>query len=248
MKKLLPKLVIGLLALAVVGAIVLYVSLGSIVKKGVETLGPQITKVSITLDGASVSPFSGSGSIKGLVVGNPEGYQTASAIRLGEASLAVDAMSIFSDKVRVKSVNIAGPEITFEGGLKGSNLTKILENVEAAAGAGESGGSSKKLQVDEINITGAKISLSATLLGGKAVTVPLPDIHLKNLGTGDEGLTPAELVKEVMTSLTREATKAVAEPLANLGKSAGEAAEKAAGAATEGVKKATEGIRSIFKK
>lgn len=248
MKKLLPKIIIALVVLLVIGGIALFVSLGSIVKKGVETVGPEITKVSIKLDGVTVSPLSGSGAIKGLVVGNPEGYKTESAIKLGEASLALDAMSVLSDKVHVKSVNIAGPEITFEGSLKGSNLTKILDNVQSAAGGGSSGGSSKKLQVDEFNITGAKISISATLMGGKAMTVPMPDIHLKDLGKGSDGVTPAELIKEVMTTITAETTKAVGEQLANLGKNAGEAAEKAAGAATDAAKKTTDSIKGLFKK
>jgi len=250
MKKLLLKLIVGLIVLLVVAAVVLYFSLGSIVKKGVETVGPQVTKVSVTLDSAGVSPLTGSGTIKGLVVGNPEGFKTESAIRLGEASLAVDAMSVFSDKVRVKSVNIVGPEITYETAFKGSNLTKLLENVEASAGAGgaESGGASKKLQVDELSITGGKIHLSATLLGGQAMTVPLPDIHLKDLGTGEAGITPAELVQKVMKEVTSSATKAVAEPLAKLGKNVGEAVEKAGEAVTDSAKKATEGVKSLFKR
>jgi hypothetical protein len=251
MKKLLLKLIVGLVVLLVAAAVVLYFSLGSIVKKGVETVGPQVTKVSVTLDSAGVSPLTGSGTIKGLVVGNPEGFKTDTAIRLGEASLSVDAMSVFSDKVRVKSVSVVGPEITYETAFKGSNLSKLLENVEASAGAGgggESGGASKKLQVDELSITGGKIHLSATMLGGQAMTVPLPDIHLKDLGTGEEGITPAELVQKVMKEVTSSATKAVAEPLAKLGKNVGEAAEKAGEAVTDSAKKATEGVKNLFKR
>lgn len=248
MKKLLPKLIIAIVVLVIIAGVALFLSLNAIVKKGVETVGPQVTKTTVTLESARISPLSGAGGIHGLVVGNPEGYQTPSAIRLGEASLAIDAMSVFSGKVRVKSVRVADAEITFEGSLKGSNLTKLLENVQSVAGGGESTGASKKLQVDEVTITGAKVRLSATVFGGQSATVPLPDIRLTDLGTGEEGITPAELVQKVLAAVTKETTKAVAEPLAKLGKNAGEAVGKAGEEAAEGVKKIGEGLKGIFKK
>jgi hypothetical protein len=255
MRKKLLKVVVVLVILIAVAAGALFYQLGAIVKKGVETVGPQVTKTAVTLDSVSLSPLSGSGSIRGLVVGNPEGFQTPSAIQLGEASLAVDPFSVFSDKVRVKSVIVTGPEITFEGGLKGSNLTKLLENVQASAGTGAGSGAepagtgtTKKLQVDDVRITGAKVHLSATAFGGKSATVPLPDIHLTDLGTGEEGITPAELTQKVLSAVTEQTLKAVAEPLAKLGKGVGEAAGKAGETAVEGAKKMGEGLKGLFKK
>src|SRR5438874_2182334 len=49
--------------------------LGSIIKKGFETVGPQITKTEMKMDGATLSLLSGSGKLKGLFVGNPEGFR-----------------------------------------------------------------------------------------------------------------------------------------------------------------------------
>src|SRR5436190_18164188 len=47
--------------------VILILSLGSIIKKGVETVGPQITRTEMKLDGANVSVFSGSGALKGFM-------------------------------------------------------------------------------------------------------------------------------------------------------------------------------------
>ena len=134
MKKLIIRGIVVLFVLLVlaVGASIYF--LGSIFKKGVETVGPQITKTEIKLDSATLSLLSGSGKLKGLVVGNPEGFKTQSAISVGSVSVGVVAGSVFSDKVRVTQVNVQAPEITFEGGLKGNNLSKLLDNVQAAAG------------------------------------------------------------------------------------------------------------------
>src|SRR5947207_3795995 len=185
MKKLIIRVVVVLLVLLVVAVGASIYFLGSIVKKGVETVGPQITGTEIKLDSATLSLLSGSGKLKGLLVGNPEGFKTESAIKVGAVSVGVAPGSVFSEKVHVTQVNVQAPEITFEGGLKGNNLSKLLDNVQAATGGGDKTSAtpkdkSRKLQVDDFVISGGKINLSidAGLLGGKSATVPLPEIHL----------------------------------------------------------------------
>src|SRR4051794_693185 len=115
------KFLIGIVALVVVvviGTVAgLALFLDSAIKRRVETLGPQLTKVDVKLDGVSVSLLSGSGKITGLVVGNPAGYQTPHAIRVDAASLALTPSSIFSDKVIIKSIHVESPTIYYEGGL-----------------------------------------------------------------------------------------------------------------------------------
>ncbi len=202
MKRLFVRVVVILLVLLVVAVGVSIYFLGSIVKKGVETVGPQITKTEIKLDSATLSLLSGSGKLKGLLVGNPEGFKTESAIKVGAVSIGIVARSVFSDKVRVTQVNVQAPVITFEGGLKGNNLSKLLDNVQAASGGSDKPkatssdkSASKKLQVDDFLISGGKINLSidAGPLGGKSATVPLPEIHLTNLGAGPDGITAGDL-------------------------------------------------------
>src|ERR1051325_2746032 len=116
MKKLIIRGVVVVLVLLLAALGVSIYFLGSIVKKGVETVGPQITRTEIRLDGATLSLLSGSGKLKGLFVGNPQGFKTESAIKVGSVGVGVAPGSVFSEKVHVKEVNILAPEITFEGG------------------------------------------------------------------------------------------------------------------------------------
>src|SRR5947207_12772222 len=167
MKKLIIRVVVVLLVLLVVAVGASIYFLGSIVKKGVETVGPQITKTEIKLDSATLSLLSGSGKLKGLLVGNPEGFKTESAIKVGAVSVGCGHGSVFSEKVHVTQVNVQAPEITFEGGLKGNNLSKLLDNVQTAGGGSGTTktvspdkSSSKKLQVDDFVISGGKINVS----------------------------------------------------------------------------------------
>ena len=245
-----------LVVVLVVGLVVLAMSLGRIIKAGVETVGPTITKTEMKLDSATLSILGGSGALKGFTLGNPEGFNTPAAIKAGSVSVAVQPRSLFSDKIVVRHVRVEGPEITFEGtlGVK-NNLSTILANVEAAAGGSKpdgtnqppakSEGASKKLQVDEFSITGAKVHLSMTMLGGRAVPVVLPPIELKNLGQGPDGITAAELTKIVLSSVTMETVKAAEKAVKEFGRNAAEAATKAG---TETLDKATKGLGDLLKK
>src|SRR5881409_3710652 len=125
MKKIIVRLLILLLVLLVLAAVAVYLFLDSAVKRAVETMGPNLTKVPVKLDYVNVSLLTGSGKIRGLVVGNPEGYKSPSAIRVGAGSLALKPASLLSDKVVIEAINLQGPEVTFETDLTQNNLSKI---------------------------------------------------------------------------------------------------------------------------
>jgi hypothetical protein len=91
MKKILIRIALVVVLLGIAAVVAIGLSLNGAIKKGVETFGPQIAKVDVKLDGVKLSIFSGSGSIKGLVIGNPEGYKTPEAMSVGLASVAVVA-------------------------------------------------------------------------------------------------------------------------------------------------------------
>lgn len=243
MKKILVRVLIALVLILVALTATCYVMINSIVKKSVETIGPKVAGVDIKLGGIKLSPFSGKGEITGLVVGNPAGFKSPTAITIGSASVVVQPASLISDKIVVRSVIVQAPDITFETSLSGNNLKKILANVEASTAGSTSSTApgekkaAKKIEVDDFVITGGKIHVSVTLMGGKSATIPLPEIHLTNLGTGADGMTGAELSQKVLKAIADSALKAVGSSVTGLGKGA-----------TEGMEKATKSITDIFKK
>ena len=86
MKKMIPKLLGALLVLMLVALIGLYFSLNAIVKKGMESKGSAITKTDIKIGGVNLSLFSGQGQMTGMVIGNPEGFASESAIKVGDVN------------------------------------------------------------------------------------------------------------------------------------------------------------------
>lgn len=262
-KKIFLGLGLGLLALIIIGVVVVGFFLGGIVKTGMETVGPKITQTTLTVDSVSVS-LSGSAGVNNLVLGNPAGYQTASAIRVGKASVSLAPMSILSDKIVIRSVEVRAPEITFEGNPFGeNNLKKIMDNVTAVAGGSTkadpnapaktgASGPAKKIEVDDFRIVGAKVHVSLTGMGGKQLDLVLPEIHLTDLGKGPEGITAADLTKVLLGRITTDTIKAVGTAVTDLGKEVGNLGKNlgqdATKTATQSVDKLKKGIGGLFGK
>jgi hypothetical protein len=230
MKKIIIRIVVALFLLLVIGVAVVFFSLNSIVKKGVETEGPRMTKVEVRLGAADISPFSGSGALSQLFVGNPDGYKTPFAIQMGSVKVGVKVGSVFSDTVVVDEINIQDPEITIEGTLDGNNLKTILDNLKGsdsaqsqaastpAAPAATGAKTSKKFIVKDLVLAGAKVHVNVSGFGKSvAQTVTIPDIHLQNIGNGDGGATPAQLAMQVLKPVLDEAVVAAANELKSQG-------------------------------
>jgi uncharacterized protein involved in outer membrane biogenesis len=258
MKKVLRWFIFLVFVLIVAGALAVHFFLDSAVKQAIETIGPKVTKVEIKLESVTLSFLSGSGKIKGLVVGNPAGFKAPSAIQVGTASLALVPGTLLNDKIVIKSIDVEATEITFETDLKSNNLKKLLDNVQESTGSGgatkepaqpkektnEPAKPAKKLEVDEFVIKNAKLHISVTPLNQTA-TVGLPDIHLANLGTDPEGITPAELTKKVIEAIESTAASQAGSVVTDLGKGA----QYIGGSVKSNVlDKAAKGIGDLFKK
>jgi hypothetical protein len=198
-------------------------NINPIIKDSVQTYGSDITKVAVTLDEVDISPWSGQGKLAGLTVGNPKGYKTDSAFKLGVVSVDLDVGSVTSDTVIIHEIVIAAPQVTYELGPGGSNIDVIRKNVESFVGGGEKsaggGGQSSgaagsdeggpKIIIESLIIRDGTISVSAALLEGKKLSVPLPAIHLKDIGKDKGGASPGEVAEEIMAAVTDGATLAV---------------------------------------
>lgn len=213
MKKILLTLV-SLILLTLLGGLgYLYFSLNSLVKKAVETVGPTITKTDVRLASASLSPFSGSGRLSGFVVGNPDGYKGPFALKLGSIAVSVDKKTLLNDPIVVQSVIISSPEVMLMGTPGGTNLQKLMKNIQSSGPASgkqekSSATESKKFVVREVVISGAKLHLSANALNQKvSQTLSIPDIRLQNIGTAGKGVSARDIAMQVIDPLLNAALK-----------------------------------------
>jgi len=88
----------------------------------------------------------------------------------------------------------------------------------------------------------AAIKTGVETVGPKIARVDIkPDVHLKDLGTGPDGITLAELARQILSTVTKSSIEASASAVADLGKGLGKSAVDAGG-------KVTNGIGDLFKK
>lgn len=198
------------LGVIVAGAVSLWLGRG--VKLAVERYGPGLVGAPVTVGAVILTPWSGRGAIKDLVIGNPPGFKGARAVSVGSVEVKLRLSSLAGDTVVVDSVVVREPEIVYELGAGGSNLARLQRNAEAAkpkerSDPGE-GAPTKSLLIKDLVVTGGKVGLAASALGGKDATIALPGIHLTDLG--GKGRSPAQAVSQVLSALSASAAKAAA--------------------------------------
>jgi len=247
---------VGLLALVgvvVVIAVVLHLWLGTLIKNGVEQVGPKVTRTSVTLKDVDIGLLAGRAQFEGLAVGNPQGFQAPTALKVGTARARIKWRSLLTNRVVIEEITIDGPEVTYEGVLSKSNFSTILENVQSFSSTGPTpkpGGppterarsAEKKFFIKELNLTNGHVAVvvSTGVAGSQNLSAPLPEIHLKDIGKDSGGATLSEALSAVFGALNKASTQAVA--------GAGQSGSKAAGeAAGQAASKALEGAKGLFK-
>ena len=207
--------VIGIVAVVLVG-----LSLNALVKGGIETMAPKILGVPVTLEDVDIALLSGKNMRAGLtqlVINNPEGYKTASAVSLPDIRVHVDRNSLLTDTVIVEEVLIVAPAMTFEWSLRGSNLSTIQENVKRNIRSGGNGREKgekheepeKTIHIKKVVVKDAIINVS--FIGGQSevTQLPLPDLELRDIGNPSGGTTFSQASAVIFDEIYGAIIKAV---------------------------------------
>ena len=222
------KLAIALLVLAAIaGAGVFWLSgnLDGLIKNAISSYGSAMTQATFSVGAVKITPADGKGTISDLLIGNPPGFKTTHALKVGRIDIEIDIASVPKDVIVIRRIAIHAPDVIYEKGDAMTNFDAIQKNIASYVGPSDSKKDGKKLIVEELTIRDAKAQASAAFLAGKTVSVPLPDITLKNLGKAKGGMTPGELGQEVTGALKAKLTGAVS--FDRLMKSTGEVLESA---------------------
>ena len=209
--------------LTIVGAIVFVMtSYETIVKNVVHKYGSQIVGTDVSLQGLDIALLDGEASVKEIVVANPKGYKTPHFISLGGISVKVDTNSILSDTIVIDSIVVEKPSLSYEiVSLTQNNVKEIQNNITKNTAATEKTekqevkeepettkkeSASKKVVIKHLQIKSGEII--AAMPGGN-VTVPLPDVDMRNIGAAKEGESIAKVISTIMNRILANASKAI---------------------------------------
>jgi hypothetical protein len=202
-----------LVVIIIVGVIVVVSKLGPIIKSAVNTYGPDITKTVLKVDDVGISIFSGHASLDGFLLGNPKGFKSNDAIKVKSITVDVDKNTLTKDTIIINRVEILRPDVTYEKAKGTDNFHAIMQNVQRSVG-GDKGGKEKssdgkpekKIVIRDLLIRDGKVTLVQDLLVTKQISVPLPEIHLKNVGGEKDGASPGKVADEILKSLYAKIT------------------------------------------
>ncbi|MDD5240176.1 MAG: hypothetical protein PHG47_00480 [Sulfuricella sp.] len=222
------------LLVVVVGGVLFWLrgNLDGLVKDAVVHYGGEMTQASVRLDAVEIKAADGQGVVRGLMIGNPAGFKTPYALKVGKIDVVIDIASVAKDVVIIKKIAVIAPDVIYEKGDAMTNFDAIQKNIADYLGPTEKKKGGKKLIVEEFTVRDAKAEASAAFMGGKTVAVSLPDITLRDIGKAKGGVTPGELGQEIAKTIKQKLSAAVS--FDNLMKSAGKSLEKA-GSAIKGL-------------
>lgn len=199
-------------------------NLDSIIKNAIEQYGSEAAGTQVKAGDVSLSLTTGTGSINGLTVANPPGYNMPYALSLGHIAIALDTRSLAGKgPIIIDSITIEQPQVTYE--IKGispvSNLGTIQSHLESFAGsnaaaqpAPQGSAPARKEIIRSLTVIGGQLTALAPAMADKPLTAQLPALHATNLG-GPGGATPAQLGSQILNIILAKAASAGAASLAH---------------------------------
>lgn len=201
--KLLTAAVLGVMLLVMAGLAWLESSIRGIV----EERGGRALGVKTTIESVDLSLLSGQIDVRRLIVANPEGFQSPSFLDVGQVTTEVQIGSLWGEVVEIPSLAVRDVTVDVEGGRGRFNFRKILENLRKATqtdSQSENGGG-RKLHVSTLEIRNIRARLK--LMTGPAALrdaeIPIPDVTLKDLGSGGQTMPMDQLMSLIVESVMR---------------------------------------------
>ena len=150
----------GIVVIVIVAVVGVFFFAGDAIKTAVEKMGPKLTKAEVTLAKVDLSLTSGEAELSGLLIGNPQGFTTSHAFKLGNIKVKIDTGTIGKDTIVINEILIDAPDViaefkkfsfnplkasaSIQESLQTSNFIAIQKNVNSYVkeqGGGSGGGS-----------------------------------------------------------------------------------------------------------
>ena len=243
------KKVLLVLALLIVGAgVFFYMNFEAGLRRGIEIAASNALGTQVTVSGVGLSPLSGSGSISGLTIANPEGFEAPTLMELGSLDVAINLKSLVSDVIEIEHIIVNDVQVTYETTVVNDNIRTLLNNLPNANAAPVVEASpdaqpGKQVIIRDLQLLNPQINLHTRIA---SAPVPLPNIELRDIGEQSNGVTVAEAARQILTALNRSLATAGVPDMDVLVDSAKQQLEEGARKVGDAVDDLSDGVRSLF--
>jgi len=199
------KVLLALVVLILIGGVFAYLNYENGIRRGIEIAGSRALGTAVTVSGVSVSPFTGEGSIRGLTIANPEGFDAPYVMELGGLDVSINTSSILSDAVEINLIQIDDAKITYETTVVRDNIRALLANLPDSGAApvveaNPDAPASKQVIIREFRMNNPQINLQTRIA---SAPVPLPNLVLTNIGEQNSAVTVAEAARQIIAALNQ---------------------------------------------
>ncbi|HUO08471.1 MAG TPA: hypothetical protein VM008_09255 [Phycisphaerae bacterium] len=205
-RKWLRRIILGFVAILILLVVVLYFSLDTLVRFGVEKGASIATGQTTSLQSAKVSILGGSLELSGLDIDNPAGYSKNKLLSMKDCKSSAQISSLLTNDIVIPEIDIDGLDVLLEqNGLK-SNLADVLavskSHTAAAGGSSAPTPSGRNIHVRVIKLTNTRVHL-ATL--GQSLTIDLGPLEIDD-PTNPDGrpMKVADVVSKVLTHVAEQ--------------------------------------------
>lgn len=261
------------LVLIVIAVATIPIWVDGAVQKAIEKQGTAALGVTTEIESVSIAVFGGEASLRGLKIGNVDGYAAPHFMHMDSGRVAVTLGSLTEDTIVIPELVIDGVDLRLERKGDGANYEKIVENLEKNVGgddAPKDATDGKKFVIKSIVIRNINVEAYASLTGlaRRPVTGKVNELRFENIGSEtDGGAVLAVVVDKIVSAvlagvlksnigLPMEITKGLGRAVGDVGfKIVGEGGNVLVGVGGgvvkgvgKGVGKVVEGIGGIFDK
>jgi hypothetical protein len=163
------KILLSVLLVIVIVVAWILSTLDNRIENHIERTATKLAGVPVTIDLLEVSPLQGEGTIVGLKVANPEGYEGDYAFEMGSISFDIDIGSVLSQPLIVNELIFNAPVVNLE----------VKDNLQS------------NLQ-DIVNISNEQNQVGAASTDSATASAPEPESQVATETDTETGQTPAD--------------------------------------------------------
>jgi hypothetical protein len=186
--------------------LVVDLTMGSIVKFGIERFGSAYLGVPVTVRSVSVSPLVGRATLTGLRIGNPPGYLSPALLEVRRIEAGWDATSLWDSYYRVNRLRIESPKLYWEGTVSQSNLSRVQAHLKSKLADQGCSKKETKLAIGHLQLDGTEANV---LFKGarRALHVTPADVEMDAIGTRAKGMPAPAIASKVLEKLATNTLK-----------------------------------------
>lgn len=208
--KWLKRIAIVVFLVLIVGGLVTYLYLDRVIRSTVENQTTKQLALKTELGSAGVSLFGGKLNLSDMRIASPEGFAAPHMLALGRADVRVSYGQLNNDPVRVGRIALDQPRLVIERQGGAINFKRAADLMpQTPPKTADPNADPMKLIIDELTITNAQVVMRPGFPGlPQEITIPVPSVTLKHVGTGDgnqNGAAVKDVVMQVIAALAASA-------------------------------------------